>query len=242
MTTKSSEDRGFRAACKAAERPRSEVEPSEVWAPARAGRRANTSGAGFTLIEVMGAVLVLGLLFTWLASVAMIGLRSEGTDRRRADAELVADLELSTIEASVTAGQMPKDGRTERDEEPFRVLVEVAPADVLGLLPASLAKDIAKTRDPRAPSVLHDERGESRVRRVSVVVEWDEAGEPAQVERTTFAYDKSALAGYFPTEQAAGGATGEGQPGDMPQLMKNAPPELQGLIRDASKQPPSKSR
>jgi hypothetical protein len=58
--------------------------------------------AAFTLIEVMGAVLVLGLLFTWLASVAMIGLRSEGTDHRRADAELVADLELSTIETSIT--------------------------------------------------------------------------------------------------------------------------------------------
>jgi prepilin-type N-terminal cleavage/methylation domain-containing protein len=198
---------------------------------------------GFTLIEVMGAVLVLGLVFTWLASVAMMGLRSEGTDRRRADAELVADLEISTIEASVTAGQMPKDGRIERDEEPFRVLVEVAPTDVLSLLPASLAKDIAKNSDPRAPSVLHDERGESRVRRVSVVVEWDEAGEPAQVERTTFAYDKSELAQFFPTQPGAGGAAGADQAADMQQLMKDAPPELQGMIRDASKKPaPKKSR
>jgi prepilin-type N-terminal cleavage/methylation domain-containing protein len=199
---------------------------------------------GFTLIEVMGAVLVLGLVFTWLASVAMIGLRSEGTDRRRANAQLLADLELSTIEASVTAGEMPKDGSNERDEEPFRVLVEVAPTDVLGLLPASLAKDIAANSDPRAPSLLHDERGESRVRRVSVVVQWDEAGEPAQVERTTFAYDKSELAQYFPTEQGAGGAAGANQPeGQMDQLMKDAPPELQGMIRDASKTPaPRRSR
>jgi prepilin-type N-terminal cleavage/methylation domain-containing protein len=196
-----------------------------------------SSERGFTLIEVMGAVLVLGLLFTWLASVAMVGLRSEGTDRRRADAELVADLELSTIEASVTAGQMPKDGRIERDEEPFRVLVEVAPTDVIRMLPASLAKDIAQTTDPRAPSLLHDERGESRMRRVSVVVEWEEAGEPAQVERTTFAYDKTALAEFFPPEQGAGAGTGEGQTTDMRQLMKNAPPELQGMIRDSSKPP-----
>jgi prepilin-type N-terminal cleavage/methylation domain-containing protein len=196
-----------------------------------------SSERGFTLIEVMGAVLVLGLLFTWLASVAMVGLRSEGTDRRRADAELVADLELSTIEASVTAGQMPKDGRIERDEEPFRVLVEVAPTDVIRMLPASLAKDIAQTTDPRAPSLLHDERGESRMRRVSVVVEWEEAGEPARVERTTFAYDKTALAEFFPPEQGAGAGTGEGQTTDMRQLMKNAPPELQGMIRDSSKPP-----
>jgi len=197
------------------------------------------SARGFTLIEVMGAVLVLGLLFTWLASVAMIGLRSEGTDRRRADAELIADLELSEIEASVTAGQMPKDGRSERDEEPFRVLVEVAPTDVLGLLPAALAREIAKNSDPRAPSVLHDERGESRVRRVSVVVAWEEAGEPAQVERTTFAYDKSELAQYFPPEQGAGGAAKE--PEDpMEQLRKSAPPELQGLIPGGKAPPKSK--
>jgi prepilin-type N-terminal cleavage/methylation domain-containing protein len=188
------------------------------------------SARGFTLIEVMGAVLILGLLFTWLASVAMIGLRSEGTDRRRADAELLADLELTTIEASVTAGQMPKDGRSERDEEAFRVLVEVAPTDVLSLLPAPLARDIAQKSDPRAPSVLLVERGQSRVRRVSVVVEWDEAGNPAQVERTTFAYDKSELAEYFPSEQAAGNAKGKQPEDPMQELMKGAPPELQGLM------------
>ena len=190
---------------------------------------------GFTLIEVMGAVLVLGLLFTWLANVAMIGLRSEGTDRRRANAELIADLELSSIEASVSAGQMPEDGRTEREDENelFRVFVEVEPTDVLSLLPAPLAKDLAKTSDPRAPSVLHDERGESRVRRVSVVVEWDEAGEPTQVARTTYAYDKSALEQFFPSEAGADDAAAN--PGDpMQQLMKDAPPELQGLIPGAA--------
>lgn len=198
---------------------------------------------GFTLIEVMGAVMVLGLVFTWLASVAMIGLRSEGTDRRRADADLLADLELSTIEASITAGLMPEDGRNERDEEPFRVLVEVAPIDVLSLLPAPLARDIAANSDPRAPSLLHDERGESRVRRVSVVVEWDEAGEPAQVERTTFAYDKTELAQLFPTEQGAGDAESQQPEGQMEQLLKDAPPELQDMIRDASKTPaPRRSR
>ena len=175
----------------------------------------------------MGAVLVLGLLYTWLASVAMVGLRSEGTDRRRADAELVADLELSTIEAQVTAGAALKDGRTERDEEPFRVLVEVAPADLLSLLPAPISKEIAQTTDPRAPSLLHDERGQSRMRRLSVVVEWDEAGEPAHVERTTYAYDKSQLAELFPPEDAAGQPV-KTEPLD--ELRKAAPPELQGLM------------
>jgi hypothetical protein len=198
-------------------------------------------GTGFTLIEVMGAVLVLGLLFTWLASVAMVALRTEGTDRRRADADLIADLELSTIEAFVSTGQMPEDGRSERDEDPYRVRVEIAPIDVLSLLPAALAKDIAQERDPRAPSVLRDERGESRVRRVSVVVEWDEAGEPAQVERTTYAYDKSALEQYFPSEGGDESAAGEAQD-PMQQLMQDAPPELRNLIPGGSPTPKTAPR
>jgi len=204
----------------------------------------NSRTRGFTLIEVMGAVLVLGLLFTWLASVAMVGLRSEGTDRRRADADLIADLELTTIEASVSAGQMPKDGRSERDEEPYRVFVEIAPIDVLSLLPAPLAKDIAQESDPRAPSVLHDERGESRVRRVSVVVEWDEAGEPAQVERTTYAYDKSELAQFFPSEDGGeNAATGPGVD-PMKELFDASPPELKRLtpMGDTPKSAPQRSR
>lgn len=198
---------------------------------------------GFTLIEVMGAVLVLGLLFTWLASVAMVGLRSEGTDRRRADADLLADLELTMIEASVSAGQMPEDGRSERDEEPYRVLVEIAPIDVLTLLPAALAKDLAQARDPRAPSVLHDERGESRVRRVWVVVEWDEAGEPAQVERTTWAYDKAELAQFFPSEGGGEKAAAADAPQEgMQELYDASPPELQRLIENpAEKSAPQRS-
>src|SRR5262249_43122428 len=138
--------------------------------PASRKSRAASRRTGFTLIEVMGAVLILGLLFTWLASVAMVGLRSEGVDHRRADAELVADLELSTIEASISAGNMPKDGRSQRDEEPFRVLVEVVPTDLFSMLPAPVSKDIVQKLDPRAPSLLHDERGQSRMRRVSVLV------------------------------------------------------------------------
>jgi type II secretory pathway pseudopilin PulG len=192
---------------------------------------------GFTLIEVMGAVLVLGLLFTWLASVAMVALRSEGTDRRRAEADLLADLSLSTIEALLSAtGQLPADGRTERDEDPYRVLIEIEPIDVLSLLPAPLAKDLSQTIDPRAPSVLHDERGESRVRRVSVVVEWDEAGEPAQVERTTYAYDKSALEQYFPSEGGDDAAADETLD-PMQQLMRDAPPELRNLLPGANPNP-----
>ena len=51
----------------------------------------------------MAAVLVLGLLYTVLAGAAMRGLRSEGIDRRRADAEMIADREITTIETELAS-------------------------------------------------------------------------------------------------------------------------------------------
>ncbi|HKA14111.1 MAG TPA: type II secretion system protein [Myxococcota bacterium] len=189
---------------------------------------------GFTLIEVMAGVLVLGLLYTVLASSAMRGLRSEGTDRRRAGAEMIADRELTELELELAAGSEDvRDGTTQRDEEPYKVIVDVEPADVLAMLPRDLREDIARTTDPKAPSVFHDERGRSRMRQVSVTVEWDEAGEADGVTRTTFALDTSGLEALIPAEEGAGSAGRAGAaPGSDPldQLRKDAPPELRSLI------------
>ncbi len=203
---------------------------------------SRAAARGFTLLEVMAAVLVLGLLYTVLAGAALRGLRSEGTDRRRATAALLADRELSTLEADLASGFALKDGLTEREQEPFTVLVEIAPTELLSLLPGPLSEEIARTTDPKAPSVLRDERGQSRVRRVSVVVAWDEAGAPDRVERTTYAFDKSALAQYFPSEE--GGESPNAQSEDsLEQLRREAPPELQSLIpRETSRSAPRRSR
>jgi prepilin-type N-terminal cleavage/methylation domain-containing protein len=182
--------------------------------------------AGFTLIEVMAAVLVLGLLYTVLAGAAMRGLRSEGIDRRRADAAMIADRELSVFESDLASGVPLEDGLTEREQEPFVVRVDVEPADVLAMLPPDLRKDVTARMDPKAPSVLHDERGKSRIHRVSVVVSWDEAGEPDTVQRTTYALDTSALQNVFPSA-----ATGDGSANSkLDELRKLAPPELKALM------------
>ena len=199
--------------------------------------RRTSRRAGFTLLEVMAGVLVLGLLYTVLASAAMRGLRSEGMDRRRADAAMVADRELAALESKIEGGAQLADGRSEAEQEPYKIQVEVAPADVLTLLPPALGRELARTQDPRAQSVLHDERGQSRIRRVSVIVEWDEAGEPAQVERTTYAYDKAAIAGFFPS---SGGKSAAPAEDSLDALRQAAPPELQSLI--PSNPPQKRSR
>jgi hypothetical protein len=190
----------------------------------------------------MAAVLVLGLLYTVLAGAAMRGLRSEGVDHRRADAELVVDQELSAVQAEIAAGAVLKDGTTERDEEPFRVRVEIEPTDVLALLPAKLGEEIARTTDPRAPSVLHDERGQSRLRRVSVFVEWDEAGQLESVERTTYSLDKASLAQLFPSESGGANAGAQSKDNSLDALRKDAPPELQQMMGGQSQKQSSSLR
>ncbi len=52
---------------------------------------------GLTLLEVLAAVAVLGLLYTVLASAAVQGLRSEGESRRRLEASLLMDEQLVQI-------------------------------------------------------------------------------------------------------------------------------------------------
>jgi prepilin-type N-terminal cleavage/methylation domain-containing protein len=74
----------------------------------------------FTLLEVMAAVALLGILYTVLARVAIEGLRAEGESKRRLEASLLADARLeetfNTLEGSVA---MPPVGHSEATEGDF---------------------------------------------------------------------------------------------------------------------------
>ena len=183
---------------------------------------------GFTLLEVLAGILVLGLLYTVLASAAIRGLRSEGTDRRRAEASLVADRELASIESQIATGAPLENGVVEREEAPYTIVVDVQPEDVLALLPAPLYDEIVRGADPDVPTLLVDEKGESRVQRLTIVVEWDESGEPDRVARTTYAFDTSQLGELFPSGGESAGS--EPRDGSLDELRKDAPPELQQLL------------
>jgi prepilin-type N-terminal cleavage/methylation domain-containing protein len=157
---------------------------------------------GFTLIEVLAAVLIFGLVFTMLARVALVGLRSEGLDRRKAEAALIADRELALLESLMEIEPLEV-GVTAKEADPYTITTEVQPEDVMAMLPTVLRDEIRRGGDDELETMLVDERGESRVQRLSVVVEWDEAGEPARIERTTFALDTADLAALFPAEADA---------------------------------------
>ena len=73
------------------------------------------SDGGFTLIEVLGAVALLAILYTTLSTVAIRGLRSEGESQRMLEASMLADWELSEFELELETGAAPEIGITEGD-------------------------------------------------------------------------------------------------------------------------------
>ena len=74
------------------------------------------SDGGFTLIEVLGAVAILAILYTTLATVAIRGLRSEGESRRMLEASLLADWQLSEFELELETVIVFHAGTTWKDQ------------------------------------------------------------------------------------------------------------------------------
>lgn len=173
------------------------------------------------MLEVMAAVLVLGLLYSVLADVAIEGLRAEGEAKRRLDASLMVDRLLGDMEAEMSIGVLPEEGVSQWEEDPYRIEREVAPLS----LPLELVA-IIKESDPESP-FASDEAGATGILRVDLRVSWDEASRELSVARTTFTYDaaqyaaiaEGADAGEGEDEGAAGTEAGSQMPGNLPQEM-----------------------
>ncbi len=162
----------------------------------RTSRDRRRSGA-FTLLEVLAAVLVLGLLYAVLADVAMQGLRSEGETNRRLEASLLADRVLADIEQEIAAGSAPPIDVTESEQEPYYIEVRVEPL----AMPAGLV-------DPQSPegAALQDILGgegqqEPRLRSILIRVAWFEVEDERSVVRTTFALDSAGLDALLPAQE-----------------------------------------
>ena len=172
----------------------------------------------FTLLEVLAAVLILGLLYTLLADRAMRGLRSEGQSRRLTEAASLADTALVDLETLLALGAPVAPLREVTEHGDFSLLVEVAPEEVETLVqpPPGL---VSEREDPDW-RILADDRGNTRLFRINVVVSWEDLGQPRELRRTSWEFDRTQLAALFPTDgtesgdDAAGGADGEGGDGD----------------------------
>jgi prepilin-type N-terminal cleavage/methylation domain-containing protein len=178
-------------------------------------RSRERSGA-FTLLEVLAAVALLGVLYTTLASVAIQGVRSEGASRRELDASLLADRTLVSIEAELDAGEPPTLGVTEMEEEPYRVRVEAAAFDLEAALAAAAPPEGASAVVLPPPAPTAPEGEAPPLIQIDVVVSWDEDGEERSIERTTFAFDPAAIEAAAPPASSEGAAppapSGSGAP------------------------------
>jgi len=173
-----------------------------------------TSDGGFTLLEVLGAVAVLAILYTTLSTVAIRGLRSEGESRRMLEASMIADWELSAFELELEKGAAPELGVTANEEQGgYAVTWEVTPmqtplfgkaggpgAGATGTDAAAAAAGLpnAAAANPAAQlaaAQLAAANGEAPpFLQVSLRVHWFEAGHERSVTRTIFAVDEDAAA------------------------------------------------
>ena len=168
-------------------------------------RRADRS-SGFTLLEVLAAVAVLGLVYSVLATAAIEGLRAEGDSGRRIRASLLADERIADIEAQVSMGQTPEIGTAETEEDEFVVRTEVSPLDP-GIAETKASKR-AKDRLDRAVgarpkggkaeagTLLHPAGASNQplLRRIDLEVAWNEGDSARSVRRTTYGIDMVAAA------------------------------------------------
>ena len=147
--------------------------------------RSVTRAGGFTLLEVLAAVAILGIWFSVLAGVAIQGLRSEGENERRIRASLLADRVLADIELNLAAGQFPEETDTETEDEEFTIrtssvpLIELEFAELDAELLLLLENDLAKL----APD-LHA---------IIVSVTWIEGAQEEKVTRLRYAWDSAPL-------------------------------------------------
>jgi prepilin-type N-terminal cleavage/methylation domain-containing protein len=184
---------------------------------------------GFTLLEVMAAFALLAIAYTTLGGAGAQSLQKEGEAARRFDASLIADRVLDGLEIAFDQGAAPPLGEEETAEGIYRVAIRVAPWEaVVPERDKSLAVERSERRARRpgesirddegvslGPSLLHGERGQpGPLRRVDVVVTWDEGWSEGRVVRTTFGLDAQAAAASLEAlGAAAAGEAGAADPG-----------------------------
>jgi prepilin-type N-terminal cleavage/methylation domain-containing protein len=166
---------------------------------------------GFTLLEVMAAVAILGLVYAVLARAATQGVVAEGASRRRMQAALLADARLADLETRLATGEILPDGTREEELDEFRIAVGVEPF----VVPEELLDLVGPPADSGAQSLLGDVNGRqpSALRVLHVTVAWSEGLIERQVERITLVPDLAALEALVPPAAPPEPPT---PPGDAP--------------------------
>lgn len=184
---------------------------------ARSG--ASAGAAGFTLLEVLGAVLIFVAAFAVLVGTSGELIQRVSTTEIRLEASEIAERELARLEAALASQQAPPEDREEQLEEGYTLRLWSEPAiDDLGGsgssdgtgggAPASLA---ALTGGGMVGPMIamHAPGLDAFILRYEIRVEWGDFDPPSFERRTTYAFDwegaRTALPELF---TAAGGDAG----------------------------------
>ena len=164
------------------------------------------SRTAFTLIEVMAAVLILGLFVAVLSEMLVRARRFEGDTRQLAEAAAVADREIARIEETLLRGAAPALGKLESGDPPWRVTSVVSAFDAALLGGGALGPEANATRgadggDAARGSWLASPQAQQNppLLEIEVRVSWEgapadlETGEPLAISRRTFALNPAAL-------------------------------------------------
>ena len=171
-------------------------------------------GQGFTLLEVLGAVAVLGIWYFVLAAWATDGLIREGQSLRKMRAGLIADRALAELEAISLGGAVPElmDEVVEPedlDDELYLIRKQITPFTLdygSGKTSEEQENDLAQSFNedlPPLPSLLGQNiPGFARhLYQINVIVSWTEGFMNEQaVYRTTYVFDMTSAAEAYQSE------------------------------------------
>lgn len=141
---------------------------------------------GLTLLEVLAAVALLGILYTALAATTSQGIWNEFEARQRLEASLVADEVLSLIELDMRSG-VPLERRVVEDQiGDFVVVTELFDWAPPGGEPPA----------PGVPSVFGDATTQegSVLVQVTVRVIWSDGADDHELRRVGFGFDRQLAA------------------------------------------------
>ncbi|MCP5058212.1 MAG: prepilin-type N-terminal cleavage/methylation domain-containing protein [bacterium] len=157
---------------------------------------------GFTLLEVMVAIMALGIAVTMLTRTAVDGMRLEGDAYRRLGASRVAGQLMADLESGMIGGVVPEVGQRELEVEGFVVVVEASPVE-----PSDLGIDLGDRDRDSGPltALVGDDRQSTGppLLEIQIAVTWQEGLYTQEVRRTTFSFDAASVASDLPSEEEA---------------------------------------
>jgi prepilin-type N-terminal cleavage/methylation domain-containing protein len=158
---------------------------SDARGRSRSANLARAAHGGFTLIEVLAAVALLGILYAVLARVAIEGLRAEGDSERRLEASLLADASVNDLNGA----PLPPVGHSQKTDGDFAIALDVSAFKIppqWGVGEEKGVQPMLLTSPPNG--------GTPALRTVQVTVSWLEGASERHVSRTTYLLDFESVA------------------------------------------------